>query len=390
MTQVSRVSRVKFIQKGESGKPGPILYPAGVWNKDIPYTRTAETTPFVLYDTGNTDDQYYYLAREGTFTGVDPFDDYIANDKNGTWIRISSFNAVYTKILMADFALVGGAVFHNNKMMSQKGTNAAYSYKDFQEDAAGKPSGDFNPNFYVDLETGYLQTNDVEIKGGKIGDYKINKCGLYYGDPTQWKNNSYKQDMAHLIPGQIRLQRQSGILTPGNIANVKVAIGDGADPSLPSDKTCYSAGYFYRQMNPTSINDFYMAAVKIISDNVVNRDVALYTKGAVVCDGGMAAIGHFINTSTVNLLDFSFGTTVVVSNSTSSKYVYLPTLSNMRLFLNTTGNFCIPVTIIAQYDNTHSFNLGFNDGDSSLYFRNGKGNKWKEYVSMSKGNALSI
>ncbi|MCD7935530.1 MAG: hypothetical protein LUG98_01575 [Tannerellaceae bacterium] len=190
MTQVSRVSKVKFIQKGETGKPGPLLYPAGVWVKEGIYTRTDSTAPFVLYDTGHPDtDIYYYLAKEGVFTGAtnpDPKSDHSVN--GGTWKEIEPYDAIFTKILMANFALLAGAVFHDNKLMSQYGRSASGSfsdkYEEYVDNGDGKDSGNFNPNLLLNFVTGYLKARNVDITGivnatgGEFGGFNIRNNSL--------------------------------------------------------------------------------------------------------------------------------------------------------------------------------------------------------------------
>lgn len=141
-----------------------------------------------------------------------------------------------------------------------------------------------NKNFKEILEDGSIEAKNADIKGkitasdGNIGYFSINNEGLYYGDPSKWSDISYKQALAALTPGLIRLQSEESHFVPGDIANIKVAIGNGSDPSITgSGNSCYSAGYFYRQMN-ASPGDWYTPAVKIISDNVVTVDVVL------ICD----------------------------------------------------------------------------------------------------------
>ncbi|MDR1370799.1 MAG: hypothetical protein LBJ72_11850, partial [Dysgonamonadaceae bacterium] len=210
------------------------------------------------------------------------------------------------------------------------------------------------------IQGGYIKTNLIDVDAiktqvitantisalfvnfyqGKIGYYYINSDGLYYGDPTQWNNSSYKQNLAAITPGLIRIQKENGYFQPGDIANMKVGIGDGSDPDITdSDKYCYSSGYFYRQMN-ASYGDQYYPAVKIISDNVISRDVALLTKGAIVCNGGLIGNGRVQNGDSVSVLDLSTGTSVVVS-TTTSRYIYLPTLYDMQLILGNTSEFVV-------------------------------------------------
>lgn len=251
-----------------------------------------------------------------------------------------------------------------------------------------------NKNFKI-LEDGSIEAKNADITGkitasdGNIGYFSINNEGLYYGDPSKWSDISYKQDLAALTPGLIRLQSEESYFVPGDIANIKVAIGNGSDPSITgSGKSCYSAGYFYRQMNASS-GDWYTPAVKIISDNVVNRDVALYTDGAIVCQGGLLSSGHFNDANSVTVLDFSFGSTVLIYN-TAYRYVYLPTLSNMKQLLNSTGVFAVFVRLVARYENNENFKVAFQNGQTSLYFRNNNGAHYGNDIDMGAGDILEL
>ena len=251
-----------------------------------------------------------------------------------------------------------------------------------------------NDNFKI-LEDGSIEakngkfTGEIDADTGKIGYFSIDSQGLYYGDLSKWTDLSYKQDLAAIRPGLIRLQSEEGYFSPGDIANVKVAIGNGADPTLTgSSSLCNCAGYFYRQMNPSS-GDYYLPAVKIISDNVINRDVALYTEGAIVCQGGLLSSGHFNDTNSVTVLDFSFGTTQLIYN-TVKRYVYLPTLSIMKQVMNSTGVFAVFVRLVARYENSQSFLVTFQDGQSSLYFRNNNGGHYGNEIEMGAGDILEL
>lgn len=251
-----------------------------------------------------------------------------------------------------------------------------------------------NDNFKI-LEDGSIEakngkfTGEIDADTGKIGYFSIDSQGLYYGDLSKWTDLSYKQDLAAIRPGLIRLQSEEGYFSPGDIANVKVAIGNGADPTLTgSSSLCNCAGYFYRQMNPSS-GDYYLPAVKIISDNVINRDVALYTEGAIVCQGGLLSSGHFNDTNSVTVLDFSFGTTQLIYN-TVKRYVYLPTLSIMKQVMNSTGVFAVFVRLVARYENSQSFLVTFQDGQSSLYFRYNNGGHYGNEIEMGAGDILEL
>lgn len=251
-----------------------------------------------------------------------------------------------------------------------------------------------NENFKI-LEDGSIESRngkffgEIQADTGKIGYFSIDSEGLYYGDLSKWTDLSYKQELAAIRPGLIRLQSEEGVFSPGDVANVKVAIGNGADPTLTgSSSFCNCAGYFYRQMLPSS-GDYYLPAVKIISDNVVNRDVALYTEGAIVCQGGLLSSGRFNDTNSVTILDFSFGTTQLIYN-TVKRYVYLPTLSIMKQVMNSTGVFAVFVRLVARYENSASFFVTFQDGQSSLYFRNNNGGHYGNDIEMAAGDVLEL
>jgi hypothetical protein len=251
-----------------------------------------------------------------------------------------------------------------------------------------------NQNFKI-LADGSIESRngkffgEIQADTGKIGYFSIDSQGLYYGDLSKWTDPSYKQELAAIRPGLIRLQSEEGYFSPGDIANVKVAIGNGADPTLTgSSSLCNCAGYFYRQMNPSS-GDYYLPAVRIISDNVVNRDVALYTEGAIVCQGGLLSSGHFNDANSVTVLDFSFGTTQLIYN-TVKRYVYLPTLSVMKQVMNSTGVFAVFVRLVARYENSQSFLVTFQNGQSSLYFRNNNGGHYGNEIEMAAGDVLEL
>ena len=65
-------------------------------------------------------------------------------------------------------------------------------------------------------------TGTINSVSGKIGNLSINSDGLYFGDPTKWRTSTYKQDLASIIPGCVRIQKQIGCFQPGDIANIQL------------------------------------------------------------------------------------------------------------------------------------------------------------------------
>jgi hypothetical protein len=62
----------------------------------------------------------------------------------------------------------------------------------------------------------------------------------------------------------------------------------------------------------------------------------------------------------------------------------------MQLILGNTSEFVVPVTIAAKYDNSASFFLKFQNGESSLGFRDNNGNKWGDDMEFARGETMSI
>jgi len=247
---------------------------------------------------------------------------------------------------------------------------------------------------------GKLYASDAEITGkieassGNIGLYNIDANGLYYGDISQWAVSSYKQDLAYLVPGAIRLQTQVGYFSAGDIANMKIALGKNSDPDASNaNRYCDCAAYIYRQMN--AYDNEYYPAVKIISDNVINRDVALLTKGAIVCKGGLIASGYFMQDS-ITQIDLAFGTTIVVQNNTF-KWVYLPNLNMMKKILcDNSSSFVIPIIIIASKSSSEHFYLGFYNSSTSSAstvasnFIDFNGNNYGDHIEMGAGDIAHL
>jgi len=260
----------------------------------------------------------------------------------------------------------------------------------------------------LNVDTVKMTNADVSGKitaaSGTIGLFSIDDNGLYFGDPSKWNTSTDKQDMAYIIPGRVRVQRQIGYFKPGDIANIKVGIGEGADPSLDAESTfCDSAGYFYRQMN-SSIHP-YFPAVRIISDNVVNRNVALELTGGLRVYGGVMETGNFmsiINSDSANVIDLSFGTTILIRNaySNNSFQIFLPTLTNLRaqLGVSSSAPFCVPLRITIAKDSPHNIRLcpqskaanPVSVSEAGMLIDN-DGNEWnRSIINMAPGDTVSF
>lgn len=145
----------KILPVVSDGVLSKMLYPAGPYSDTKTYTATAKSCPMV-----ELNGLYYYLAITGSVTGVNPADDVAA--KGGTWELMDTFKAIFTEILMADFAKLAAAIFSGDYMFSQYGIdsdgNVSNEYKNFAE-------GTFTPNLLIDFLNGKLKCLDADISG---------------------------------------------------------------------------------------------------------------------------------------------------------------------------------------------------------------------------------
>lgn len=157
---------------GPMGETGPLMYPAGEWikNKGITYTVTNNTVPYVYYPNDSDSDYFVLKVNETTKTtgvkdsGNNPLED------TTNWQPITQYEAIWTKVLMANFANIASAVFWGNYMFSEQGVtkdgkqdtlqgNNYVYYAESMFDSNENLSGTFIPNLLIDFNKGYLRTN---------------------------------------------------------------------------------------------------------------------------------------------------------------------------------------------------------------------------------------
>ncbi|WP_217929543.1 hypothetical protein [Bacteroides caecimuris] len=169
MSEASKTGQVFFNRKGDQGKTGPLVYPAGEYSPGETYTRTELSAPVVLCD-----GEYYVLSKDGSVTGVNPKNDYAANGANASWIRMQKFQYAFVEVLMANFAKLASAVFSGDFMFSQYGKDAqgkeTNEYQRFDPDNYGNSGSPFTPNMLVDWMSGTLRTLKLVANGAKIKD----------------------------------------------------------------------------------------------------------------------------------------------------------------------------------------------------------------------------
>lgn len=140
----------------------PIAYPMGIYSTTTPYINDGETAPYV-YDTGGDTEgnHYFFLKAVMTWIGTQQNNESPGTDTSGAWEPLKNFEAIYTDLLIAPNSLVGGAVFNNNLMFSQRGKDASggnssrYELIDASSaENAMNPSNQFRPNFLLDFANG--------------------------------------------------------------------------------------------------------------------------------------------------------------------------------------------------------------------------------------------
>lgn len=137
----------------------PIAYPMGIYSTTTPYINDGETAPYV-YDTGGDTEgnHYFFLKAVMTWIGTQQNNESPGTDTSGAWEPLKNFEAIYTDLLIAPNSLVGGAVFNNSLMFSQRGKNASggdsSEYHLINTSDPMNTSNSFRPNFLLDFENG--------------------------------------------------------------------------------------------------------------------------------------------------------------------------------------------------------------------------------------------
>ena len=169
----------------------PIIYPQGIYGTATPYINDGDKAPYV-YDT--SDGNFYYLKSVMTWIGTQQNNVSPATDTSGAWAKLENYEAVFANVLITPNALVGGAVFNNNLMFSQRGKNASNEdSSQYQLINTADPmnvSNPFRPNFLLDFANGeayfgaggvHLAANgadtSIEVKNGN-NSVKLTRAGI--------------------------------------------------------------------------------------------------------------------------------------------------------------------------------------------------------------------
>jgi hypothetical protein len=171
---MSTIKQVTTISVKDDPQPGAIYFPRGEWRSDATYTRTDTVIEFVVLE-----GYAYEVLKSGVIGGNNPRDD--IKENGGNWKSMGRYDIIATRILLADYAILAGAVFWNNRLMSQKGVdnsgNSSNAFVNYNEDSSGNETGTFHPNVIIDFANGRLKAKNAEIEGvvratgGKFAGY---------------------------------------------------------------------------------------------------------------------------------------------------------------------------------------------------------------------------
>lgn len=150
---------------GKDGRDGRIVYPAGIYDATVTYTATDTKAPYVLY--GET---CYVMNVTTSWTGSQndgktPADNYEQYGEHATWIPMERFEAIYTKLLIANNGTIGSFVFNGDYMFSQQGVDYLYNevdnYEDFGNDSI--PFKFTDTSMWIKSSVSYVSFTDNTI-----------------------------------------------------------------------------------------------------------------------------------------------------------------------------------------------------------------------------------
>ena len=150
---------------GKDGRDGRIVYPAGIYDATVTYTATDTKAPYVLHG-----ENYWVMNKTTSWLGTanenkTPEDNYNQYGDNATWIPMEQYDAIYTKLLIADNGTIGSFVFNGDYMFSQQGVDYLYNevdnYEDFGNDSI--PFKFTDTSMWIKSSVSYVSFTDNTI-----------------------------------------------------------------------------------------------------------------------------------------------------------------------------------------------------------------------------------
>ena len=198
---VSVTRTVKYILKGDKGEKGASLRGPQAWSDcAVGYSFQAGNNGDDYKDLIMYGNNYYTCIRDHAKTATN-YPTSTEDNNNGYWQLGDKVDLIATKVLLAAFALVGGAVFDGDYMYSQQGKNASGNatsdYTLFDASKLGMSDCPFTPNLYFNYKTGdsyqangtfsgmvkasslYTPFKDIALNGGGTYNYNPSTDGNF-------------------------------------------------------------------------------------------------------------------------------------------------------------------------------------------------------------------
>lgn len=151
-----RISGLNGSEKGDAGDPGPVVYPAGIWNPNTTYEIKNALCPYVYYE------GVFYILK------VDYSVNHQPNINDEVWEPMEGFEAIYADVGVLKQALIGPAVFHGDYVYSQQGVNSSGTKTDYT--SGNVASGTFIPNIKFNFNDGSGHLAGGALKWSKVND----------------------------------------------------------------------------------------------------------------------------------------------------------------------------------------------------------------------------
>lgn len=363
-----------------------------VTDNPIPFPREDEWNAANTYKNGEYHllDGIVYMWRNPVpgNSVLAPPEDIKQNPLTTSWTAYQNWPLLCTGMLLSDFAKIGQAVFAKNYTISQQGKGEG-DYRNFDMNTG---EGTFQPNIIIDWVKGTIKllklvaegadiSGTVKATSGNIGRFLIDEDGL---------SRTEGSSEVKLSPEYMRIIRVVENVF-GEIARCEARMGKNADPAYGEDEDfqARTAAYFYRRMND-SLNT-YVPAVRILSENVVNRNIGLRVDGgAIVAEQGvMERVCAFNSRTDFNVLPVHKGGCFMVYNE-QDRTIYLPTRDELCSAFG--KNYRVDwvtarITVASHRGSPQEFELAFQSTDLGTFYDH-NGNTFTP--KLSKGDAFEF
>ncbi len=170
-----------FADEGLTEEACPPLTVAIVRENPVPFPRGEEWAADNVYKNGE------YLMSGGVVymwrnpvagnSAVDPKTDIEQSPEATSWTAYQEWPLLATQVMLARWAKLGSAIFSGDYMFSQHGRDASGADTDqytlFDPAKLGQAGCPFTPNVAVDWLLGKLIGLDMDIRGGRIANFRI-------------------------------------------------------------------------------------------------------------------------------------------------------------------------------------------------------------------------